>query len=117
MAVTDELSRTFAALADPTRRSILARLAEGEATVLELADPFAMSQQAISRHIQVLEQAGLVTRTRRAQYRPCQLAPEPLDAAVSWIARHRQMWEERFDQLDEHIAAMRDAAEAGEEPT
>jgi DNA-binding transcriptional ArsR family regulator len=117
MLATDELSRTFSALADPTRRSILARLAEGEATVNELAGPFAMSQQAISQHIQVLERAGLVTRTRRAQYRPCRLAPEPLDAAVHWIARHRQMWEERYDRLDDHIAAIRDAAETEEKPT
>jgi DNA-binding transcriptional ArsR family regulator len=115
MLATDELTRTFGALADPTRRSILSRLAEGEATVNELAGPFEMSQQAISKHIQVLERAGLVTRTRRAQYRPCRLAPEPLDAALGWIARHRQLWEERFDRLDEHIAAIRDAAETEEE--
>jgi DNA-binding transcriptional ArsR family regulator len=115
MLATDELTRTFGALADPTRRSILARLAQGEATVNELAGPFEMSQQAISKHIQILERAGLVTRTRRAQSRPCHLAPEPLDAAVDWIARHRQLWEERFDRLDEHIAAIRDAAETEDE--
>jgi DNA-binding transcriptional ArsR family regulator len=115
MLATDDLSRTFGALADPTRRSILARLAEGEATVNELAGPFSMSQQAISRHIQVLERAGLVTRTRRAQSRPCQLAPERLDAALGWIARHRQLWEERYDQLDEHLVSLRNAAEAEEE--
>lgn len=115
MLATDELTRTFSALADPTRRSILARLAEGEATVNELAGPFAMSQQAISQHIKVLERAGLVTRTRRAQSRPCQLDPEPLDDALGWIARHRQLWEERFDQLDDHIAAIRNAAETEEE--
>jgi DNA-binding transcriptional ArsR family regulator len=117
VSAPDALTRTFAALADPTRRSILARLAEGEATVNELADPFSMSQQAISKHIQVLERAGLVTRTRRAQYRPCRLEPEPLDDAVSWIARHRQMWADRFDQLDEYLTAIRDGDDAEEEPT
>ncbi len=102
----DDLSLTFAALADPTRRSILARLVEGEATVNELAEPFAMSQQAVSRHIKVLEKAGLISRTVAAQARPCRLEPDRLDGAAAWIARHRQLWAERYDRLDEHLAAL-----------
>jgi DNA-binding transcriptional ArsR family regulator len=102
----DDLSLTFAALADPTRRSILARLVEGEATVNELAEPFAMSQQAVSRHIKVLETAGLISRTVAAQARPCRLEPDRLDGAAAWIARHRQLWAERYDRLDEHLAAL-----------
>jgi DNA-binding transcriptional ArsR family regulator len=107
-----ELSATFAALADPTRRAIVARLAGGEATVGELAEPFALTQQAISKHLKVLEQAGLIARTRVAQSRPCRLRPEHLDAAAEWIARHRRMWAERYDRLDEHLAALA----RGEEP-
>jgi DNA-binding transcriptional ArsR family regulator len=103
----DDLSLTFAALADPTRRSILARLAEGDATVNELAEPYAMSQQAVSKHLKVLERAGLVSRTRAAQARPCHLEPEPLDAAADWIARHRRLWGERYDRLDAHLATLR----------
>lgn len=114
MSATDVLTRTFSALADPTRRAILERLAEGEATVNDLASPFTLSQQAISKHLKVLEQAGLITRTSMAQYRPCRLNPEQLDAAVDWIARHRQLWEERFDQLDDHLAAIRDVADREE---
>ena len=100
----DELSLTFAALADPTRRAILARLAEGEATVNELAVPFDLTQQAISRHVKVLEHAGLISRTATAQFRPCRLEPERLDGAVDWIARHRKLWGDRFDRLDDHLA-------------
>ena len=103
----EELSRTFAALADPTRRAILGRLALGEATVSELADPFALTQQAISKHLKVLERAGLVSRSRAAQTRPCQLETGRLDGAADWISRHRQLWEERYDRLDEHLAALR----------
>src|SRR3982751_5832496 len=99
----DPLSITFAALADPTRRAILARLATGEATVNELAAPFDMTLQAISKHLKVLERAGLITRGRNAQYRPCRLEAAPLDGAVDWIERHRQIWEERFDQLGHHL--------------
>src|SRR3954447_21059075 len=95
----DPLSTTFAALADPTRRAILARLAEGEATVNELAEPFDMSLQAISKHLKVLERAGLITRGRDAQSRPCRLEAAPLDGAVEWIARHKEVWEGRFGQL------------------
>ncbi len=107
MTVTEEhLSRTFAALADPTRRAILARLTGGEATVLQLAEPFAMTQQAISKHLKVLEHAGLISRSRSAQHRPCRLEPQQLDTAADWIARHRQVWADRYDRLDDHLAAL-----------
>ena len=100
----DPLSITFAALADPTRRAILARLATtGEATVNELAEPFDMSLQAVSKHLKVLERAGLISRGRDAQYRPCRLEAAPLDAAIEWIDEHRQVWKTRFDQLDQHL--------------
>jgi DNA-binding transcriptional ArsR family regulator len=105
----DPLSITFAALADPTRRAILARLAQGEATVNELAEPFAISLQAISRHLKVLERAGLITRGRDAQYRPCRFEAAPLDEAVEWIDRYRQVWTERFDQLDQHLRTLQQA--------
>ena len=106
-AVDDDLSRTFAALADPTRRAIVARLARGDATVGELAGPFALTQQAISKHLKVLEHAGLVSHSRAAQRRPRSLRPETLDAAAEWIGRHRRMWADRYDRLDEHLAALR----------
>jgi DNA-binding transcriptional ArsR family regulator len=107
-AVTeDELSLVFSALADPTRRAILERLAEGDATVNQLAVPFAMTQQAVSKHVKVLEQARLISRTRTAQSRPCVLETVRLDAAVGWIARHRQIWSDRHDRLEEHLAALR----------
>ena len=112
----DELSRTFAALADPTRRAIVARLAAGEATAGQLAEPFALTQQAISKHLKVLEQAGLISRSRAAQRRPCRLRPDHLDAAAAWIERHRRAWAERYDRLDEHLAALRDAAAATATP-
>jgi DNA-binding transcriptional ArsR family regulator len=99
----DELSRTFAALADPTRRAMLARLADGEATVNELAEPFAISLQAISKHLKVLERAGLISRGRDAQWRPCRLEAAPLESASEWIERYRQIWNERFDRLDQQI--------------
>jgi DNA-binding transcriptional ArsR family regulator len=107
--VDDDLSLAFAALADPTRRGILARLAEGEATVGELAEPFDMSQQAVSRHLQVLERAHLISRRRRAQTRPCRLEPGSLDHVAEWIARHRQLWDERYDRLDDHLDTLRGA--------
>jgi DNA-binding transcriptional ArsR family regulator len=103
----DDLSLTFAALADPTRRAILSRLAGGEATVNQLAEPFAVTQQAISKHLKILERAGLISRTRAAQRRPCKLEAEHLDAAAEWIGRHRRLWEERYDRLDEHLATLR----------
>ncbi len=99
----DPLSLTFAALADPTRRAILVRLAQGEATVNELAEPFNMSLQAVSKHLKVLEAAGLISRGRDAQFRPCHLEPEQLDVATDWIVKNRQIWTERFDQLEQHL--------------
>lgn len=100
---TDQLSVTFAALADPTRRAILAHLAKGEASVTELAQPFEMSLPAISKHLKVLERAGLITRGREAQWRPCRLEAEPLKDAANWIEQYRQFWEERLDRLDEYL--------------
>ena len=97
---TETLDATFAALADPTRRAILARLARGEASVMELAEPFAMSQPAISRHLKVLERAGLVSRGRDAQRRPCRMEPGPLVAATAWIERYREIWEANYQRLD-----------------
>jgi len=99
------LDTTFAALADPTRRAILARLAQGEAPVMELARPFAMSQPAISRHLKVLEQAGLITRGRDAQMRPCRLEAQPLAEANRWLENYRRLWDARFQQLDALLAA------------
>jgi len=99
----DQLSSTFAALADPTRRAILARLAGGEASVTELAEPFAMSLPAVSKHLKVLENAGLITRTRTAQWRPCRLEAAPLKQATDWLAEYRRFWEGSFDRLDEHL--------------
>ena len=95
-----QLDATFAALADPTRRAILARLATGEATVTELAEPFAMSQPAVSKHLMVLERAGLVSRRREAQRRPCRLEAEPLKQATEWLADYRDYWEESYQRLD-----------------
>lgn len=100
---SDQLSVTFAALADPTRRAILAHLAKGEASVTELAKPFEMSLPAISKHLKVLERAHLITRSREAQWRPCRLEVEPLKDAASWIEQYRQFWEESLDRLDEYL--------------
>lgn len=100
------LDATFAALADPTRRAILARLAQGEASVTELAAPFEMSQPAISKHLKVLEKAGLITRGRDAQRRPCRLAAEPLQEATEWLAGYREFWEARYRQLDAVLKGM-----------
>ena len=100
---TDQLSLTFAALADPTRRSLLSRLAEGEATVGELAEPLPISLPAVSRHLKVLEGAGLVVRGRQAQWRPTSMRPEPLDAAAEWIGSRKRTWERRMDRLDAHL--------------
>src|SRR5271157_2953766 len=107
----DPLSLTFAALADPTRRAILVRLARGEATVNELAEPFDISLQAVSKHLKVLEAAGLISQGRDAQFRPCHLEPEPLDEATDWIVKNRQIWTERFDQLEQHLKGMTHAEE------
>lgn len=99
----DRLSNTFAALADPTRRAILARLASGEASVTELAKPFKMSLPGISKHLKVLEHAGLIERGRKAQWRPCRLEAEPLKDVADWVEHYRQFWEESFDRLDEYL--------------
>ena len=104
---TDQLDHTFAALADPTRRAILARLTEGEATVNELAAPFAVSLPAISRHLKVLERAGLIERGRQAQARPSRLRAEPLDDAVEWMEARKRTWEARMDRLDAHLRQQR----------
>jgi DNA-binding transcriptional ArsR family regulator len=98
-----DLDATFTALADPTRRAIVAQLARGDATVNELAAPFAITLPAISKHLKVLEGCGLISRTRRAQFRPCHLEVEALDAAMSWIEENRRVWTERFDKLDAHL--------------
>jgi DNA-binding transcriptional ArsR family regulator len=100
---TDSLSVTLSALADPTRRAILAQLAQGEATVTELAEPFEISLPAVSKHLKVLERAHLITRSRDAQWRPCQLNPEPLKDLADWLEHYRQLWEQSFDRLDEYL--------------
>jgi DNA-binding transcriptional ArsR family regulator len=105
---TDELSVTFAALADPTRRAILARLAQGEATVMELAEPFNLSLPAVSKHLKVLQRAGLITQGRKAQWRPCRLEAAPLRDVADWVERYRAIWEERFDRLDDYLRELQD---------
>ena len=102
---TDQLTSTFAALADPTRRAIVARLAEGEATVNELAEPFPISLQAVSNHLKVLEHAGLIERGRSAQFRPSRLRAAPLQEAVEWLERYHALWQGSFDRLDERLRA------------
>lgn len=102
----DQLSVTLSALADPTRRSILARLSQGEATVNELAEPFDISLPAISRHLKVLEGAGLISRGREAQWRPCKLEAEPLKALDGWLGRYRRFWDESFDKMDGYLASI-----------
>jgi DNA-binding transcriptional ArsR family regulator len=108
----DSISSTFAALADPTRRAILARLALGETSVTELAEPFEMSMPAVSKHLRVLERAGLITRGREAQWRPCKLKAEPLREAAGWLEEYRRFWEQSFDRLDEYLQRLQ--AEANE---
>jgi DNA-binding transcriptional ArsR family regulator len=103
MLQTDRLSATFAALADPTRRAILARLSTGEATVSRLAEPFKMSLPAVSKHLKVLERAGLISQGREAQWRPCRIVGAPLKDAAEWVATYRKFWEERFDRLDAYL--------------
>jgi DNA-binding transcriptional ArsR family regulator len=112
----DQLSLTFAALADPTRRAILVRLAKGGATVNELAEPFEITLQGVSKHLKVLESAGLISRGREGQFRPCQLEPEPLDVATDWIVQNRQIWTERFDQLEQHLRRMTTDNQEDEKP-
>ena len=108
MTPTDQLSSTFAALADPTRRAILARLASGEASVKALASPFALSQPAISKHLRVLERAGLVQRGRQAQWRPARLRAEPLREAATWIGQYRPHWEESMERLDALLRSLQE---------
>jgi DNA-binding transcriptional ArsR family regulator len=105
--MSDSLSTTLSALADPTRRAILARLAKGEATVNELAEPFAITLPAVSRHLKVLESAGLISRGREAQWRPCRLEAEALKDVDDWLARYRRFWTERFDKMDAYIAELK----------
>ena len=105
-AVEQRLDATFAALADPTRRAIVARLALGDATVNELAQPFDLSLPGVSKHLKVLERSGLITRSRHAQFRPCHLERPALDAAVDWIEANRRLWSERFDKLDDHLRTL-----------
>src|SRR5437660_12717615 len=100
---SDRLSATFAALADPTRRAILARLASGESSVTELAEPFDMSLPAVSKHLKVLERAGLIVRGREAQWRPCRIEADPLDEAVEWMQSRKRTWEARMDRLEAHL--------------
>jgi DNA-binding transcriptional ArsR family regulator len=104
--LTGQLDRTFAALSDPTRRAIVERLADGEASVTELAAPFSMSLPAVSKHLKVLEKAGLISRGRKAQWRPCRLEPEPLKEASDWLEEYRRLWEERLDRLDEYLRTL-----------
>ena len=104
----ERLSATFAALADPTRRAILARLASGEASVSELAAPFEMSLPAVSKHLKVLERAGLITRGRAAQWRPCRLEAAPLKDAADWLEEYRRFWEESFDRLEEYLRELQE---------
>lgn len=103
LPISPDLSTTFAALADPTRRAILARLASGEATVSELAEPFEMSGPAVSKHLKVLEHAGLISRGRQAQWRPCRLKADALKSAADWLEEYRRFWEESFDRLDDYL--------------
>ena len=110
------LDATFAALADPTRRAILARLTLGEASVTEIAGPFAMSQPAISKHLKVLERAGLVSRSREAQRRPCRIQAAPLAEASSWLGTYRQFWEASFNRLDDYLQELQTTEEAHDGP-
>jgi DNA-binding transcriptional ArsR family regulator len=104
---TDSLSATFAALADPTRRAILARLVSGEASVTELAAPFEMSMPAISKHLKVLEHAGLIARGREAQWRPCRLEAAPLKDIADWVSHYKRFWEQSFDRLDDYLRELK----------
>jgi DNA-binding transcriptional ArsR family regulator len=113
----DRLSATFSALADPTRRAMLARLAKGEASVNELAAPFAMSLPAVSKHIKVLEKAGLVTKGRDAQWRPCRIEAEQLKVAMDWISQYKQFWEERLDRLDNYLLTLQQNSDPDTNPT
>jgi DNA-binding transcriptional ArsR family regulator len=109
----DPLSATFSALADPTRRAILARLTTGEATVNELAEPFDMSLPAVSKHLKVLERAGLISRSREAQWRPCKLEAGPLEEVWGWVEVYRRFWEQSFERLDEYLKEIQDGDDDG----
>ena len=113
-AAPDRLSTTLSALADPTRRAILARLSEGEASVTELVAPFEISLPAVSKHLKVLERAGLIARAREAQWRPCRLEPGPLRDVASWVEEYRRFWEERFERLDEYLEELKQRQQAQE---
>jgi DNA-binding transcriptional ArsR family regulator len=113
--MSDRLTTTFSALADPTRRAILARLALGEASVNQLAEPFSISQPAISKHLKVLERAGLITRGREAQWRPSKLEGSPLKDIADWLQPYRRFWEERLDRLDEHLRKLQAKPPNGEQ--
>jgi DNA-binding transcriptional ArsR family regulator len=104
----DDLSTTLAALADPTRRAILQRLASGEASVKELAEPFAMTLPAVTKHLKVLQRAGLITQGRRAQWRPCRLEAKPLQEVADWVEQYRRFWDESFDKLDEYLKELQE---------
>jgi DNA-binding transcriptional ArsR family regulator len=114
MAV-DHLSSTFSALADPTRRAILSRLSKGERSVSELAEPFEMTLPAISKHLKVLEKAGLIQRSREAQYRPCKLNPKPLREAAQWVENYREFWEQSLDRLEDYLADLQGKPRQGKE--
>ncbi|OAI55037.1 ArsR family transcriptional regulator [Planctomyces sp. SCGC AG-212-M04] len=105
----DPLSQTFAALADPTRRAILARLSKGETSVSELAKPFAMSLPAVTKHLKVLQRAGLISQGRRAQWRPCRLEAKPLREVADWVEQYRQMWEQRLDRLEDYLREVQES--------
>ena len=112
---SEQLDRTFAALADPTRRSILARLALGETSVKELAEPFQMTAPAVTKHLKVLENAGLIERSRTAQWRPCKLQAKPLKEATEWMEQYKQFWEESFDRLDAYLTRIQKDERKGNE--
>src|SRR5262245_50863286 len=105
---SDQLSTIFAALADPTRRAILARLAQGETSVKELAEPFAISPPAVTKHLKVLQRAGLITQGRQAQWRPCRLEAAPLKAVAAWLEEYRRFWDESFQRLDEYLVKLQE---------
>jgi DNA-binding transcriptional ArsR family regulator len=112
---TDVLSNTFSALADPTRRAILARLTAGETSVTQLAEPFKMTLPAVSKHLKVLERAGLIERSREAQWRPCRLKADRLKAVSDWVGDYRKFWEERFDRLDEYLRELQEQEKADDQ--
>lgn len=115
-AAADRLTATFAALADPTRRAILARLAEGETSVSDLAEPFAMSLPAVTKHLKVLEKAGLISRSRHAQWRPCRLEAQPLKEIASWVNEYSRFWDESFDRLEEYLKELQEGPDHGKKP-